>query len=623
MSDAPREIMSEGVRLHQAGQFALAQEKYRLILASQPENADALHLLGYATYQAGDSAEGLKLIQQAIDANGGQGVYHCNLGVVLASMNRHFEAIGAFKRALSLRGDFAEAYYNLGVSLEAEKRFAEAVQAYQAGVEKKPSWAEAHNNLGNALMEVEKYAEAEIEFEKATVLNPRFAAAWFNRQNALRKLDRLDEAIRCGEEAVAIRPIYPEGYNNLGTVYAAAKQPEKAIAIFLRAIEQKPDYAEAFSNLSNAYHAAKNYPGAIDAAWRAIALDPNLAVAHSNLAQAFLATDKRDEAMAEFKEAIRLDPKLPEAQYNLGMMLLRAGQYRDAWELYEWRWEVKDFKMDRQQFVLPMWNGEPLEGRGILLHIEQGFGDLIQFVRYVPLVAQRGGRVFLESHRELARLMGSVPGVERVIPIGPPPKETTIRCPLLSLPRIFQTSIETIPAKVPYLWFNPELAERWKVKLGAEKRLKVGLVWNGRPRPEPRRSVPFAELAPLAGVPGVKFVSLQFGEAAAQAKNAPAGMDISDWNEEITDFADTAALMANLDLIVTIDTAAAHLAGALGRPTWVLLCQRPDWRWLDAGSVCPWYPTARLFRQPTDGDWRTPMMQLAGELAELAGKNKS
>jgi ADP-heptose:LPS heptosyltransferase len=175
---------------------------------------------------------------------------------------------------------------------------------------------------------------------------------------------------------------------------------------------------------------------------------------------------------------------------------------------------------------------------------------------------------------------------------------------------------------VPYLWFNPGLADKWAERLGNEKRLKVGLVWNGRPRPEPRRSVPFEELLPLGEVRGVIFVSLQFGEAAAQARNAPAEMEILDGTSEISDFADTAALMANLDLVVTIDSAAAHLAGALGKPTWVLLFKRPDWRWLDEGSSCPWYPTAKLFRQPSEGDWKTPIRQMASELEQLARKKQ-
>jgi tetratricopeptide (TPR) repeat protein len=620
MSDSPEDILSQAVRFHQSGDLQQAQKLYQQVLDLQPQNPDALHLLGFATYQSGNAQAGLLLIHQAIAINPSRPDYHTNLGVVLAALNQHGDAVETFRHALLMRPKFAEAFYNLGLSLKALDRNPEAIEAYQAALAAKPDWLEALINLGNSLMELEEYSEAAAEFEKATKLNPDSPPAWFNLGNAYLKLERFEDAIAAARRAVAAQPIYPEAYNNIGTACSASKRPEEALSALLRAVEQKPDYAEAFSNLSSAYDALKKFPESIAAARRALELDPSIPQAHANLARSLLATENTDEAITEYRRAIELDDNLAEAHYNLGMILLRKGEYHEAWKHYEWRWDVKEFKMDRAHFVLPAWNGEDLRGRTILIHIEQGFGDLIQFARYVPLVAQRGGKVYLESFPELGRLMESVPGVEKVVPPGPTPPQAEIRCPMLSLPRIFDTTLQTIPTKVPYLWFNPQLAQKWREKIDEEKRLKVGLVWNGRPRPEPKRSVPINQLAPLAAVKNVRFISLQFGEAAGQIKDAPPGLQIEDWTTQIADFSETAALMANLDLIITIDTAAAHLAGALARPTWVMLCHRADWRWTQTGSVCPWYPTMRLFRQPTDSDWQTPLRQLAAQLADLAKK---
>ncbi len=566
MSQSAQDILAQALRFHRAGQILQARDCYNQVLAEHPDHADALNLLGYATHQAGDPHEALRLIRKSIVLNGSRADYHCNLGVVLAGMHQHREAIDAFRAALAIRPDLAEASYNLGVSLHAIEHRDEALDAYRAALAIKPAWAEAWINLGNTLMDLDRFQEALDAFRKAAELNPQMPAAWFNQSNALMKLERFQEGIVAAKQTIALQPVHAKAYNNLGSLYAATKRHNDAIAAFLCAIEQNPNYADAFGNLANAYQATENYPKAIAAARSAISLDPNHAQAHANLAHAFLATHQRAKALDTYRQAIRIDSELPEAHYTLGVMLLAQGDYLAAWEHYEWRWQVKEFRNSRRPSSLPLWNGEPIQGKKILLQIEQGFGDLIQFARYVPLVAQRGATVYLETHRELARLMDSVPGVEKVIPPDAPPPETELRCPLLSLPRIFGTTIETIPSKVPYLWFDPKLADKWRDRLGDEKRLKVGLVWTGRPRPEPRRSVPIDQLAPLANVDAVRFISLQYGDAAAQAKNAPAGLVLEDFNSDISDFADTAALMANLDLIITIDTAAAHLAGAWQGP---------------------------------------------------------
>jgi hypothetical protein len=307
-----------------------------------------------------------------------------------------------------------------------------------------------------------------------------------------------------------------------------------------------------------------------------------------------------------------------EAHWNLALTLLLNSNLPEGWREFEWRLKIPEIVAPRD-FSQPGWNGSDLRGKTILVHDEQGFGDAIQFARYLPMVAERGGNIILGCARETAGLFQTMPAIGRVLTSGQPMPGFDAHVPLLSLPLMFGTTLSTIPAKVPYLTAPAEGVENWRRKIGAgDGRVRVGLAWAGRPthKNDPRRSMRLDQFAPLANIKSVCFYSLQKGEAARQSASPPAGMQWVDWTDDLHDFADTAGLVANLDLVICVDTAVAHLAGAMGKPVWVLLPFVPDWRWLLNRDDSPWYPTMRLFRQSTAGDWDGVIQRVGTALEE-------
>ncbi len=363
--------------------------------------------------------------------------------------------------------------------------------------------------------------------------------------------------------------------------------------------------------------------GSIAAHRRAIALKADFPEAYTNLGNALKGQGNIAAAIAACRQAIALNPDLPDAHHNLSLTLLLNGEFAEGWREYEWRWQTKQLRP--RGFAQPLWSGEAVDGRVLLLHAEQGYGDMIQFCRYVPLVAARG-RVVLEAPRALVRLFSGLAGVERIVVQGDPLPAFDLHCPLLSLPRAFATTLETIPGGVPYLGTDPAQVSAWRDRLAGLARLRVGLVWAGEPRAtdrirgavDRRRSISLGHFARLAGVGGIAFVSLQKGEAAAQTRSPPPGLRLHDWTGELEDFADTAALIAALDLVISVDTAVVHLAGALGKPVWLLNRFDTDWRWLLDREDSPWYPTLRLFRQHRPGDWAGVLERVAAALRRPA-----
>jgi hypothetical protein len=355
---------------------------------------------------------------------------------------------------------------------------------------------------------------------------------------------------------------------------------------------------------------------------RAVACKPDYAEALSNLGNALRFQGKLDEAVTAFQRTIELTPDHAQTRLHYAMTLLQQGQFAEGWAEYEWRWRTVEFQGKGLATDLPQWNGEPLNGRTILLTSEQGFGDVLQFVRYAPMIVARGGRVALAAYPPLVRLLKNTPGVATVCNARDPLPPFDCHLPLMSLPRVFETTLDTIPSEVPYLRAAPEAVAAWRQRLDELPGRKVGLVWSGDPRPhdrkahllDRRRSLPLDRFASLAEVPNLTLVSLQKGPAAEQVKTLPSGLALVDWMDESTDFADTAALVASLDLVITVDTAVAHLVGALGKPVWILSRYDGCWRWLKDRDDTPWYPTARLFRQSAPGDWDTVLKRVRHSL---------
>jgi Tfp pilus assembly protein PilF len=457
-------------------------------------------------------------------------------------------------------------------------------------------------------------AEALELIDRALAQRPGSPWALSNRGVVLSRIGRHTEALACFDRALEISPDDPEVLNNRGNVLRALRRPAEALASYDRALARKPDYADAVGNRANALQDLGHHDEALVGYARALALAPDHLDSLYNRGAALLALCRHAEAIETYQRVLALKPDHGDAHWNEALARLAVGDFAEGWKKFEWRWKTSDAKA-APDWPCPLWLGETaLESKSILLYGEQGIGDTLHLVRYAPLVAARGAAVRLVVHRELKALVAGMSGLDvfgedDVLPL------CDLRCPLLSLPLAFGTRLETIPAQIPYLRASGERIARWRGRLRPARR-RVGLVWAGNPRHanDARRSIPFAVLAPLLAIPNVDFVSLQKEVPPGDREALRGAARIVDLAPELGDFADTAAAMTQLDLVICVDTAVAHLAGALGKPVWVLLPFSPDWRWLLHRQDSPWYPTARLFRQPAIGDWTSVIARVASEL---------
>ena len=563
------EALAIALQHHQAGRLQAAEQIYRQILALQPNHADAWHLLGVINAQTGN----------------------------------HQLAVDYIYRALRLKPDWAEARNSLGNALKDQGKLEEAVACYRRALELKPDFAQAQNNLGIALRDQGKLDEAVECWRRTLKLKPDYAEAHSNLGNALRDQGKLDEAIACYHQALEVEPDYVEAHNNLGAALQAQGKLDEAITCYRRALEPKPDSAEAQTNLGAALQAQGKLDEAITCYRRTLELKPDFAQARINLGAALQAQGKLDEAMACYRRTLELKPDLAEAHWNQSLLSLLTGDFQRGWAKYEWRWKTKQFQ--QRDFSQALWDGQVLEGRAILLHAEQGLGDTIQFVRYAALVKQRGGAVIVECPKPLVSLLTSFAGIDRLVGQGEEIPAFDFQAPLLSLPGIFHTVLRDIPAAIPYLFADADLVEHWRRELGGIAGFKVGIAWRGSPAHvnDRARSLPLSCFETLASLPDIHLLSLQKGAGAEELQEARNHFPVTEAGSRLENFADTAALMMNLDLVITCDTAVAHLAGALGVPVWVALPLVPDWRWLLDRDDSPWYPTMRLFRQKKPRDW--------------------
>jgi Flp pilus assembly protein TadD len=519
--------------------------------------------------------------------------------------------------------------FDLALQHHQAGRLQEAERLYRQVLAQQPEHLDALNNLGVLAHHVGRNDLAVGLIRRAIALRLDYPEAHSNLGSILADKGQLDEAIAACRVAIALRPDYAEAHSNLANALRDKGRLDEAIAAYGQAIVLKPDFAEAHNKLGGALNEKGQVDEAIAAYHQAIALNHNFPEAHSNLGNALRNKGQFQEAVAAYRQAIALRPDFAEAHYNLGSMLLAWGNFQPGWEEYEWRWKCKGFPSPARNFAQAQWDGCPLEARTLLLYAEQGLGDAIQFIRYLPLVAQRGGRIIIECQAELQRLFQTMAGICQVVAFGQPLPAFDLHCPLLSLPRVFGTNLANIPHIVPYLSPDPALVDAWSRTLGSpDGRLRVGLAWAGSPRfkGDRTRSLNLQQLAPLAAAAearptarGVKFYSLQKDAAGEQAKNPPVGLELVDLGPKLNDFADTAAVMSLMDLIITTDTSVPHLAGALARPVWVMLQFMPDWRWLWDRDDSPWYPTMRLFRQPRIGDWDSVIARVVEALSLAKG----
>jgi tetratricopeptide (TPR) repeat protein len=563
----------------------------------------------------GNDREGLTMSQMTIDQA-------MRIALQNHQAGRLAEAERIYRQVLAQVPDHWDALHFLGVLAAQLGHNQAAVDLISRSLQLKPDCAEAYSNLANAQTQLGKLEEAVVACHSALKIKPDCHEAYSNLGHALTQQGKFEEAVAACRKAIELKAAYPEAYNNMGNALADLGRLDEAIVACRRAIELKPDFAEAYLNLGAILRESEKLDEAIDACRNALRLNPAAAEAYSNLGASLIGQGKIEEAHASYLEAIRLKPDYAEAHWNLANALLLKGEMRQGWAEYEWRWKWKSFPSRPRNFSQQQWQGEELHGRSILIHAEQGLGDTLQFIRFLPEVAARGGKVILECQPELLRLLKDCAGAAQVISTQQSLPAFDIQCPLLSIPLALGIGLESIPHAVPYLTADSQLLDAWAARIhSVPRQLNVGLTWAGSPRHknDRNRSIPLKSLAPLATAKGARFYSLQKGPAARDAIESGSELDVMDCSEKLGDFADTAALIANLDLVITVDTAVAHLAGAMGKPVWVMLPFLPDWRWMLNRDDSPWYPTMRLFRQPTIGQWGDVIQQVAERLLKITG----
>lgn len=587
-----RKLLQQVDRHGQAGRIEEAVAICHQILASHPHSAETLHRLGMIARMAGQLDAAVDLFWQAIAAHPNLAAYHNDLGAALSDRDSLEDAAAAYRRAIQLQPNYSEALSNLGSVLRRLERPDEALEASRAAVQCKPDSAIAHYNLGNVFLSSFRYDEAAAAYSEALRIRPDYREAHHNLAIALRALDQEEAAAAAYAKVLALDPNSPETHLNLGNLKRAQGAPEEALAAYGRALELKPDMLEA----------------------------------HDGTALVLRALGRLEEAEAASIRALQISPDNPDARLNYGLLLLSRGDLARGWQLYESRWEVSSWTTPKSNLPHPAWDGSPLDGKRICIYSEQGAGDVIQFIRYVPLVVARGGIVIVSCPLEMMPILRGFPGISGFITLGQVPPEFDLQVAMMSLPLLLGTTLENIPAEVPYLAVEPALRAAWRKRLARHRApLKVGLVWAGNPKHKNDRfrSIRLEKFAPLFEVEDVEIFSLQKGRGTEEIETSgPIKDQLIDYTVHLTSYAETAALIAELDLVISVDTSVVHLAGAIARPVWTLVAMSPDWRWMYRRSDSPWYPTMRLFRQAEYRNWDPEIAAVRDELAVLAAARR-
>jgi tetratricopeptide (TPR) repeat protein len=648
------EALATGLHYHQAGQLDQAQQIYRQVVAAQPDNADAWSLLGAVCINLNRLDEAAEHLAEALRLNPDHFAAHDNLGVLLARQKRYAEAIASFRRALLVNPRQPVTQLNLANALVRNGQVGEAIGAFKMVVALAPDSLPAHTELAQIFTRENRLEEAAEHLAAVARLKRHDPRAHFERAAVLARIGRLDEAMAAYRETLRLKPDSAEACVNLANLHSERKELDEAVALLRRALEFRPRFAEAYLNLGCALTRQEKLVEAKAALSEAIRLKPEVSEVHNNLG-IVLAEEgkfadavecyrqalalKRDNvdalynlgiallkqqmiasALDCFEQAIELRPDFPEAHHNRAAAMLLSENFAEGFAEYQWRFRSRDYPAFRPRW--PLWDGGPLAGRTIVLVAEQGLGDTIQFVRYAAIVKRQAARVVVECPRALHAMLARTPGVDAWIAPDDPAPAADCSVPLLSLPYRLKTTHATIPADVPYVFADPARVPAWRERLAEYPGFKIGIAWQGNPKcPGDRwRSIPLARHVPLAALGGVRLVSLQKGPGTDQLADLGEAWRIVDFGQSLDAdgaFVDTAAIMQGLDLVVTSDTAIAHLAGALGVPTWVALSLVPDWRWMLERPDSPWYPGMRLFRQKQWADWTGVFEHMAAEVETL------
>ena len=564
------------------------EQLYLQLNKSNPDDSDVLHSLGVIAFQKKQYKISQQWINKAIAKNPFIPQFHNTLGIILEALGKFDQAISAYRQAVSLKPDYAEAYHNMAVAMQSQGHYAAAVEKCRHAVLLKPDYVQAYNTMAFSLEKQDFYDEAIENYRQALLLDPDFAEAYNHLGVVLNDMGRTAEAIDNFRNALKREPGYAEVYNNMGIALKEQEEFSEAIASFEKALQLDPDFAEAYYNLGNSLRDEGRCAGAID----------------------------------NYKKAIGLKPDYAQAHWNLSLALLLNGNYSEGWKGYKWRRNVNlKVLTDYHCTGKPRWDGSSFKSKRLLVHHEQGLGDNIQFVRYLPMVKARGGTVVFETLKPLVNLLRGFPGVDELVEYVPNrklPLEYDVYTSLLDMPHIFKTTVETIPSQVPYIFADLSRSRYWREELTGPE-LKVGIVWAGSPEHgnDRFRSCSLKHFASLGEIEGVRLYSLQKGSAARQMEEFEGTVSMTNISKHFNDFTDTAAAIDNLDLIISVDTSVLHLSGAMAKPTWALIPYAPEWRWMLNRQDSPWYPTMRLFRQSYWNDWDSVFGRVTEELKAI------
>jgi tetratricopeptide (TPR) repeat protein len=612
-------LVRRGNTLIEAGRYEQAVTAYDQTLAVAPMTLDALCNRGSALRVLGRYQEALDTYAAALAVDPRSFESHTNRGNVLKLLGRHAEALGAYDRALEIAPNHPAILNMRGMLLIDMGRAREALASFNEAVAGQPDLVDALYNSAVALEHLGHVQEVVARCDRVLALQSQHARALATRANARLALKDYKAALADYDAALPLDPQSTSVPCNRSTALRHLGRYDEALADLDRVLAADPLFAAAWGNRSNVLQDLHRFDEALAANERMLEIDPRSAIAWLNRGNVLLNVARPEEALEAYERALAIEPEHFDVHGARAFVYLRQGDFKRGWPEYEWRWRDPASKDARHDLSAPRWSGaEELNGKTILLHAEQGFGDTLQFSRFVEPIAARGAKVLLEVQPALRLLMPSLRGPSQIFSKGEPLPPYDFHCPLLSVPLALGTDLTTLPAHTPYLAADPQMVEKWRHLLGDDRRLRVGVVWSGNPQHlnDRNRSIRLASLAPLVkAVPDVDWISLQ-KIVRDDDKAELAALPLRNLANEIRDFSDTAALVSGLDLVIAVDTGVAHLAGALGRPLWLLLPEPSDWRWMSGRTDSPWYPTARLFRQSKVGDWASSVESVTQALLE-------
>lgn len=601
--------LKTAISYHQAGNFPAAEQLCRQVLELDPENADALHLLGLIKYKTGDAASAVVLIEEAIRIRPRVSNFYNNAGEAYRSLGNMNEAMGYYRRAIKINPQNAIAHNNLALALMEQKLFSQAASYLETALSISPDYVEASYNLGRLYYQQGNFDEALVQLQKASEIKTDFLPLYVLLGQVCHRLGKLQQAMNYFDKGLAKKPDDTTLINYKGLVLIDQGELDKAVLLFLELLNQNPLLVEAHCSLGMAFYQQDRLDEAMECFQQALSLKPDYLDAQINIASTLRDQGRVDESIEAFQKIIQQHPDLPDPHYGLALSLLLKGDYENGWREYEWRWNSSNSPQQKPKLKGKEWRGEPLDYKTILVYCEQGAGDTIQFIRFVPLLAAQGANVILQCPESLVSLFSQVEGINQVITFDQKITNYDVHCPILSLPLHLNITLQNLPATVPYIIPAASMVDALELD---KNKYKIGIAWAGSPLHfnDRKRSCSAELFAPLAKIEGIELHSLQ---KLRPNENAPSFM--IDHCEQLQDYNDTASLINKLDLVISVDTSVAHLAGALGMPVWILLPHAPDWRWLQQGDSSPWYPTATIFRQSVAGDWK-------GVIAEIIKRPK-